>query len=766
VPGGSRPYKLLLALVIPLLGSCSNTRFLADGELLYTGKDHVIISDPGATRQAEVHRIVRSSTGVKPNNSMAGKRMLPPVGLWIYHYRKPDEGESGGWFYRKMAAEPVLVSTVNPELRCRKIESELFGMGYFHADAYAETEIKGKNSKKGDITYYVRPGIPFTYDSVYFSDPEVAVDSLISSFSSDLNIRPGEVFNLEAVRAESRRIAEMVQDNGYYYFNPEVVEWTADTSRIPCRIDMQIGRRGEHPPEVNRKYNIGKITVIISSEREELHGQPSRDTLHVDGIDIVRNEEHIRSGVVNGNIPFRSGDTYSSRIYRQTITRLNNLGIFKFINIQFVPEPDSLTNRLDMLVELVVLKNISLDVEGNIVTKSTGFAGPGMSVTLAHGNLRGSASKLQMRLYGGLEWQLSRSSESQLGTMSYQFGTSASVAVPGIVFPFRPVDPGRFNMPQTSVSAGLELLNKIRYYQMSSFNLGFGYQWNRGGRSTHQLYPVQVNSANLLRTTAEFDSLLSENPYIRRSFDEQFIAGFKYGYTYDISNTTRPHSFYFQGGWKTAGNLISLVSRKTPDEAENSNNFLGSGYSQFVKFSADIRYFRNFRNHHLGFRFYSGTGLSFGNSVVMPYVEQFYSGGSNSIRAFPARTVGPGGHPPEETEQIIDRTGDIKLEWNMEYRFRMTKVVHGAVFLDAGNVWLLNSDGARPGAEFRFHSFAGQLAVGTGFGLRFDLSFFILRVDLGLPLRRAYAVDGSYWLGSGSERRENATFNFAIGYPF
>jgi outer membrane protein assembly factor BamA len=453
-------------------------------------------------------------------------------------------------------------------------------------------------------------------------------------------------------------------------------------------------------------------------------------------------------------------------MYRQTITRLNNLGIFKFINLQFIHEDDSLVNELDMLVELVVLKNISLDIEGNLVSKSTGFAGPGLVTTLAHGNLAGTASKLRLRLYGGFEWQVNSSSENNTGTMSYQVGASASLFIPGLITPFSTSDQDRFKMPQTSVTLGFELMNKIRYYRMYSFNLGFGYQWNINESIAHQLFPVQVNSAKLLNTTTEFDSLLAENPYIRKSFEEQYIAGSRYIFTYDKSSFSMPHSWYIQAGLKTAGNLVSLLGRGDPGDNLNPDSFLGNVYSQFVRVSADIRYFRNFRNHNLGFRFFTGTGIPYGNSVVMPYVEQFYSGGSNSIRAFPARALGPGGYSPDEIENIVDYTGDMKLEFNMEYRFRLTKVLHGALFMDIGNVWLVNRDASRPGAEFRFDTFTDQLAVGTGFGFRFDLSFFVLRADIGLPLRRPYETDGSYWLGSRKEVRKNATFNFAIGYPF
>ncbi len=298
-------------------------------------------------------------------------------------------------------------------------------------------------------------------------------------------------------------------------------------------------------------------------------------------------------------------------------------------------------------------------------------------------------------------------------------------------------------MPQTSVTLGFEFLNKIQYYRMNSMNMGYAYQWKKSDRITHIYYPINFNSITLLKTTPEFDSILNSNPYIKKSFEEQFIAGMKYNFIYDNSSSKQTNGFYFQGGISTSGNLIDLFKRISSDTEERPYTTIGNVYSQFLKLTTDLRYYRNIDKHSLAFRLYAGVGFPYSNSVVMPYVEQFYSGGSNSIRAFVARSLGPGAYHAESSSDIIDQTGDVKLEGNVEYRFSLSEVVKGALFLDAGNVWLLNKDENRPDAEFHFNTFTNQLAVGTGFGLRFDFSFFILRIDLGFPLRNAYATDGS-----------------------
>ena len=758
-------FSLLVGLAM-ITGACSNTRFLADDQLLYTGKNEVFVSDSEKINDRLVKQITESATFIKPNNSLGGKRLLLPVGLWIYNYRKPGENKKPGWFYRTLAKEPVLVSTANPEVRSRKLESDLFGNGYFNASVWSVIDTSSRNQRKAGITYFIKPDKPFRYNEIYFEPPVDAVDTLINSFKDDKVLVSGDVFSLDKVKSETKKITDRVIEEGYFYFNQANVMYTADTTRIPHKIDLRIGKNTEAFPNTTRKYYIDDIMVRITEDSDSTDLNQSIDTIRNDGIEIISKGMRFKPEVISRSIYFRKGDTYSASQHRKTTTRLNSYGIFKFINVRYVPDSDSLANKLDILIELSPAKDIGLDLEANVVTKSTGFSGPGIVATLAHGNVGGGANRLQLKLNGGVEWQLTNKSTSSLGTISYNAGLSASMIFPKFIAPSWFINTGRFNLPQTSVTLGFEFLNKIQYYRMSSVNLGFGYQWKKPDRITHAFYPVFINSINLLKTTPEFDSILTANPYIRKSFEEQFIVGMKYDFIYDNSATKQPNGFYFQAGVSSAGNALGLLKKVSSEEGDRPYSVGGSVYSQFMKFSADIRYYRNFYNKSLAFRLYSGIGFPYTNSVVMPYVEQFYSGGSNSIRAFIARSLGQGNLQIPDSSDIVDQTGDIKLEGNIEFRFRMSKILHGAIFLDAGNVWLMNPDETRPGAEFNFDTFTDQLAVGTGIGLRLDFNFFILRIDVGFPLRTPYIENGSNWLRSPSKSWHDKVFNLAIGYPF
>ncbi|MEA3461991.1 MAG: BamA/TamA family outer membrane protein, partial [Bacteroidota bacterium] len=236
-------------------------------------------------------------------------------------------------------------------------------------------------------------------------------------------------------------------------------------------------------------------------------------------------------------------------------------------------------------------------------------------------------------------------------------------------------------------------------------------------------------------------------------------------FTFNNTLRTKPHNFYYQAGIYSSGNLIDVFAGIGKEASDRPYYFLNNIYSQHIKFTSDFRYYLHGLKNSFAFRFYAGLGIPYGNSEVLPYVEQFFSGGAYSIRGFTARYVGPGSYY-EESDGYIDQSGDIKLESSMEYRFGISKVLKGAFFLDVGNIWLANEDENRPGAEFNIQTFQNELAVGTGFGLRFDFTFFVLRTDLGFPIRNPYETEGKNWLIGDRKMFSDALFYLAIGYPF
>lgn len=748
----------LIVLAAILLNACSNTKFLTGDQMLYSGRKNIkIISSEKKKTTKKAQEIASQVTYAEPNNSLIGKRVLPPFGLWYYNYRRPEEGKKGGFFYRKLKTEPVLISNVNPALRCQKVDSELFSNGFFHSKTTFTLDTARNNLRKAKISYYAEVGKPFLIDKILNPPALDSIDTLINRYTAELNLKTGDVFNLENIRNEKRKLASKLVEEGYYYFSPENIEIIADTSKTPFRINLLIRKNQQIDPFVAKKYTINHVEVHL----KELPGEKP-DTVFYDGLNITGQTSYLRSETISRAILFRKGNMYSETKHKGTIPLLNNYGVFEFVKMQFTIS-DSAAQKMDLLVDLSPKKDVSLNVEGAVQSKSSGFAGPTSEITLSHSNINKGANRLQLKAFGGFEWQWGKGDENDLGANSYNAGLNSSFIFPRLLVPFKNMRENKSIIAKSVGSLGFEFVNNVRYYRMNSFNTGFGYQWKIKQNISHNYYPFKVNLVSLQKTTAEFDSIVNNNPYVKKSFEEQSIFGMEYNFTFDKSNANI-NGIYFQGTISASGNLLYAFNHFGKNEMPYK--FLGEVYSQFIKTSVDFRYYTQTTKKGWVFRIYAGTGVSYGNSVVMPYIEQYFSGGTNSLRGFTARSLGPGSYKPVDYNGIIDQTGDIKLEMNSEFRFPMSDILYGALFFETGNVWLLNPDENRPGAQFSFSTFANQLAVGTGAGLRFDFDFFVLRTDFGLPLRYPYKTGNTNWIENAGEMFSRFKFNLAIGFPF
>ncbi|HMT27836.1 MAG TPA: BamA/TamA family outer membrane protein [Bacteroidia bacterium] len=762
------PFSIFLAtMTVLFLSACSNTKFLKDDQLLYTGLTKINFADKEHLKKVRsAETVIDAITFSKPNNALFGpRRVLPPIGLWTYNYLKPKkEGKKGGWMYRNMKKDPILISTVNPDLKCRQLETALFGLGFFHAKATHTIEIKKNNPRKAKIQYSIYVDEPFRINKIVKANPVDSVDIFLNTYIENLKIEPGDIFNLEIIQIEKQKMATQLIDMGYYFFGPNYLEFIADTSVTPFQIDLMIRKSKETPEYVVKKYSIDQIKVDFFDLTTDTisFSQRLNDSIFYDGISIIGSNNYLKPEAIRHCIQFDKGDLYSTARHQGTIKQLNNYAVFRNVKVQFVLS-DTLNRKLNMLIEVSPKENVSVNLEGYVQAKSTGFAGPGIEASLAHGNIGRAANTLQLKLTGGFEWQLAKSSSEVLGANSYNAGVNTAFVFPKFVTPFKIKGENSLLSSKTICDLGFEFLNNVRYYRMTSFTAGLSYQWKKRQKITNIFSPVKVNMVNLLETTTEFDSIVESNIYVKKSFEEQTILGMQYTFIYD-NTVKKSNGIYLQAIVGTSGNAVSLLNVSANEN--KPYKILGNVYSQFVKGSVDIRYYTKTSKKGLVFRLYSGMGYSYGNSTVMPYIEQFYSGGSTSIRAFTARSLGPGSYKPEGTNGIIDQTGDIKLEFNTEYRVPFSDMVHGAIFADVGNVWLLNKDEYRPGAEFKLNTFSEQLAFGSGFGLRFDFDFFVLRTDLGFPLRNTFKTDDSYWINNFSESMKEFRFNLAIGYPF
>ena len=378
-------------------------------------------------------------------------------------------------------------------------------------------------------------------------------------------------------------------------------------------------------------------------------------------------------------------------------------------------------------------------IEVNATSKSNSYLGPGLILGLSNNNIFGGGERLSVQLNANYEWQTGRNRGSVFN--SYEFGVNATLAFPRLLAP-KFVKRSNRDINWTTLNLGASILNRPHFFKLAEFNAGITYEWRGGRHSVNSFTPFKLTYNKLITTTHEFDSIMAQNPAVALSFQSQFIPQLSYTYTYDrFFERERINGITFTATFTEAGNVFDGIWRACGVKGEKK--LFGTPFSQFVKGQAQLVYNRRLvkgSDQWFVSRILIGAAHAYGNSQEVPYSEQFYIGGANSIRAFTVRSIGPGSYraPVSMRDGYFDQTGTFKLELNTEYRFPIISVLHGAVFVDAGNIWLLKNDPMRPGGALNGKTFFKDIALGTGIGLRVDIGMMVIRGDLGYGLHVPY----------------------------
>ena len=351
---------------------------------------------------------------------------------------------------------------------------------------------------------------------------------------------------------------------------------------------------------------------------------------------------------------------------------------------------------------------------------------------------------------------------------------SAAITFPRFLVPFKFENASKRFRPTTKATLELNYFLRRDLFSRNSIDLTFGYDWQVNQERRHLLTPFSINFITL-NPTDTFQVLLNENPRLRSSYEQRFILGIDYSYIYNEQRERKRNYNYFRGDISLAGNSMQAIQSIVGGNKNEDGQYeiFNNPYAQFAKAELEFRNYRLFTgNTQLVTRFIGGLGVPYGNSDVLPYVKQFIIGGTNSLRGWTVRTLGPGSDTTNIGTILLDQTGDVKLEGNAEFRFDVFSRLKGALFVDAGNIWTITDDPDRTNEEFKFDRFAKEIAVDAGVGFRLDFTYFIFRFDIGIPLRDPSLPDGERWianeinLGSKEWRQENLLLNLAIGYPF
>ncbi len=794
-----------------LVTACSTTKGVPDGDRLFTGIKVISYDDDSLNHAlpiAEDHlestmEEVEAALATKPNGSLFGSSSLrSPIQtrLWIWNTFHDKKSGFARWMVRSFGSQPVLMSQVNPELRARVAESVLNSHGYTQATV-SYKELEQKNPKKGKLSYDVQPGPLMTLDSIEYVGFPHRADSLIRAARGDTYLHRGDAFTVSSLDQERLRLSTLLRNQGYYYFQPSYISYLADTLQVRQKAQLRVTLADSLPDAITRQWVIGRVGINLKRSFME---QPT-DSFIGRRFSVTWNGKRpiLRPRVILGGMRLRPGSPYSYDRYQRTVSNINQMGLFSMVDYSFKPRfadghdslhlADNIPDTLDMTMNCVLDKPYDFYIEGSFTNRTIGRYGPQLKMGLTRRNAFRGGEKLDINIHGSYEWQ---GKTRGTGMNNYEYGADLSVEFPRLIAPFfggnnprmteerlRRARQAGGKMPNiivartTLAKASYNIIHRPGYYKMQVMGGEWTYRWRTTRAGSHEFSPLTVKYQYLSDYTDGFVELLINNPYLATTMSDHFIPQMRYTYTY-----TSPARLQNPIRWETtlseAGNLTSLFfMAKGWGWNDKEKKMFRTPYAQFVKIETDftktwrISSWANVVAHLNG-----GYIHSYGNSNDAPFSEMFYIGGANSVRALAVHGAGPGASTAWTDKQAayLMANGNLKLQGNLEWRQKLVGGLWGAVFLDAGNVWMQewNTDGFTEKEmelvdqmRFHFSDFWKRLAIGTGIGLRYDLDFLVLRLDWGVGLHMPYDTSKSGFYNIESFK-ESHTLHFAIGYPF
>lgn len=752
-------FKTILVFVVILFGlqSCAVKKFIPEGERLYTGATVEIKSDSIIENESQLKSVLEEALRPKPNKKFLG---MQPGLHFYYKMQQKNPGFINRFFYKKVGEKPVYQSDVKPYEVQEILLNRLENRGFFYSTAASKFEEK---EKEASVKYTVSVPTPYTMAGYQLDSLPQPIHSEIQQSISNSKLTNGMRFDLSNLKMERERIDGDLKKEGYYNFNPGFLIFEADTNQYEKkRFDLFLRLKNDVPKKSIVPYKISKINVYANYDVQD---STVNDVARFNEKNFINSEDFFKPKYLDPFITLEEGELYNPETSRNTARRLSSIGAYKFVNIQYTEKDSLFSDSLGILeanIFLSPLNRRSLRAELQAVSKSNNFAGPGLALTYSNRNLFKGGETFNTTASFGYEMQAGGKGER--GKKSIQLGLKNEIIFPRMLFPVK-IDNNFFKyaIPKTKTSLGVDYLNRTKLYALLSGTAQFGYSWQANRYVNHEVIPISINYTKLSNTTKEFDSILVVNPFLQRSFEQEFISGLYYSFTYNgMVDTQRKNQFFVNATLDVAGNGLSLFGK---ENANGNKKAFGLEYAQYAKADMDLRYhFKLGKEQLIATRLFAGYGLPYGNSDVMPYVKQYYSGGPYSVRAFRIRSLGPGTYNDEENQNsnYFDLTGNIRLEANIEYRFPIISFLKGAVFVDAGNIWNSKPNDFYEGKDKFTSNFYKELGMGAGVGLRVDVQGFVIRFDLAAPFHDPSQPEGSRYDFKFNE----SVFNFGIGYPF
>ena len=702
---------------------------------------------------------------------------------------------------------PVLDSTL-VEISRNQIEKFLNSKGYFKAKV--KSEIKVKN-QRAEVDFKANPGPAFSINKVEYKIPDSAVNQLYQDKKAMFtHLREGMQYDDDSLSYEREQIYQVMKENGYFDFSRPYVRFTVDSALNASKTNVvlyidQPANNGKHT-----KYLIGESNVIVAPSTEGFTDSVKLNPRIFRGIRYTDLSKRFRRNPIVRYDFIKQGEVYDISKENLTFDRLYELNVFKNVKIEYTKDKDS-ADRVNPLIQLIPQKKMSNRVEGEIPFNA-GTIGFTLGNTYTNNNFFRGAERFEFQVKGGLQSRIGQGVPFFKDIYQRDFSISASLAVPRLMVPFNIPLMGKNGIPYTTFSTSYVYALQKDFFVRRVFLNSITYEWVETKSKLHSFTPLnfEYRFGGLLVDTSdtpkgqEGRDLLAAYSYNIKLLDRRDLTvGVKYAYSLNANKLLLNKSFvYFRGNIELAGNMLDAVSRLTdkkhnPSEGDYAR-ILGLPFNQYVRPEVDIRWYKSLGvDKQFVARINGGVGYAYGNSTAVPFEKLFFAGGSSGVRAWQARTLGPGNYnraervPTEEARKTlygIDQLGQMHIEANLEYRYGLINnffgaKLKGAIFLDAGNVWNISPGNPQPETYFDFKNIGNQLGIGTGMGFRYDVQYFVFRFDIGLKLKDPQFKGSEQWviskfLGGGREFKNEykianspdtyrfVQYNFGIGLPF
>lgn len=711
------------------------------------------------------------------------------LGVFRFHLGVYTLGNRGkptkfkNWLKYTVGEEPVILDTLYTHKSTSQIKLFMANNGYFNAEV-KDTTIYRK--KKAFVKYMITGKDPYRIKDIVRESADDNLDSLVLKDTINSPIQRGNVFRVDDLQKDRERITDRLRNRGYYFFNQQYISYRIDSAfnNYSLVVYQDVSKNETLDPdtkevlksESHKQYTIRNIYVGTDYDPMQKDTLTfAYDTLQYKGYYFLTKSNHearIKPYVIASHTYLRPATLYKQTASDRTYKSLNLLGVYKFISINFFPVENSPndTAQLDGFINLApyVKQDYKVELEG---TNNGGNLGVAGDVSYRNKNVFKGGELLELKLRGALESQKNfagpESEDKIIFFNTYEAGIENSITLPKAAWPFSPLFRNKTSNPQTTFSSNYNIQNRPEF-KRSILDFSASLEWRQNQYAKHIVTPFQVNFVNVTLDDAFAQKLRDlGDPILLSSYDNHLITNGRYSFVYSNQVLNKLANFtFFRINLEVAGNTLRLfkqLEKNVEPDTLGRYEILNKRFAQYVRPDIDLRFYHSLNAHNsIVYRIAGGIGVTYLNSVILPFEKSFYAGGSNDLRAFRARSVGPGAYASNDN---FERIGDIKINGNVEYRFDILKILKGAFFVDAGNIWLRKFDESRPGGEFKINTFYKQLAVGSGLGFRFDFTFFIFRLDLGVPMVDPRYEKSDKWVIKHLNGRD-LNFNFGIGYPF